>query len=164
MARLNIDILEGIGRELVLSNRELFETEFREGVRRNLTRADMVRRMEILIGSAASIEMKRAEDAISNKGFIEAYRSMAWLGFDLYVNGDMSTEDARALVNANYDAFKSKSSAGAKPRGSNACKPKGSKASKPKTSRNIRPPEQPRKANGQFAKKPKSKGSKGARR
>ena len=52
----------------------------------------------------------------------------------------------------------------AKKKGSPGSKPKSSKASKPKSSRNIRPPEQPRKKNGQFAKKPKSKGSKGARR
>ena len=149
-------ILEGIGRELVQSNRELFETEFREGMRRNLTKTELVRRMEILIGSAASIEMKQAENSISHKGSMEFYQSMAWLGFDLYVNGDMSTEDARALVNANYDAFKQKVFAGAKPRGSNACKPKGSKS--------VKASQQPRKRNGQFAKKPKAKTSKGARR
>ena len=151
MARLDITMLYGIGQSLAKNHRPIFEDAFADGMRRGFTKLEMIRTITATFEKTAKMDLYQADRFLPKDGSLESYDLMADLGFDLYVNGDMASEDARALVDGNYDAFKQKVSAGAKPRGSNACKPKNPKS--------VKASQQPRKKNGQFAKK-----SKGVRR
>ena len=151
MARLDISMLYGIGQSLAKNHRAMFEDAFADGMRRGFTRSEMIRTITATFEKTAKMDLYQADRFLPKDGSLESYELMADLGFDLYVNGDMASEDAKALVDGNYDAFKQKSSAGAKSRSSSACRPKASKS--------VKASNQPRKKNGQFAKKPKSKGA-----
>ena len=172
--KLVLDNLTPIGRELVLSNPEMFESEFSDGVDRGLSKAGMVEMMHGTFDSAADMELDYGGPVIKGKS-LAAFGLFATYGWDAYVNGDLSLEDARALVRDNYRApsdsgarqkaseNRSSRSVKASRKTSSNCKGKKTNASSRKSvSRNSKPVykvSQPRKANGQFAKKPRGNAS-----
>ena len=137
--RLVLDNLSPIGRELVLSNPEMFESEFSDGLHRGLSKSAMVEMMRGTFESAAEMELDYGAPVVKGNS-LAAYALFATYGWDTYVNGDLALEDAEALVRDNYRAASGSA----------------------KTSRYRSPAKrsatvQPRKANGQFAKKTKAK-------
>lgn len=155
-AKLDFGQLDGIGYYLVLNNLDMFEDEFKDGIRRGMSKKDMIGMITGTFQAAAEMDLNYGFDIVANEGSMESYAYMAELGYELYVNGDKAARDARALVSANYDAFK--------PKGSNASKPRSSKGVKPRASGQAGSG-QPRRKNGQFAKRSSaSKNTKGVRK
>ena len=153
MPKLKTGMLETIGKELVTSNPEMFNNEFSDGMSRGLSKADMVKMITGTFQSAAEMELDYGTGIIQDAGGNEAYSLMAAFGYDFYANGDMCREDAKALVNGNWDSFKTAT-------GSQNRRVQGSGGAKvpPKKSQNL----PPRDAKGRYKKKPKkSANSKG---
>ena len=168
--RFVMDNLTEAGRELVLSNPEMFESEFTDGVDRRLSRSEMIEMIHGTFDSAADMEIDYGDPVVSG-GSLDAYKVFAAYGWDAYVNGGLSQQDAEALVRDNYPvsgngpkASGNRSSRSVKASGkTKSAKGRGSCNTKPKS----KATDQPRRANGQFAEKPRSRTStnrKGVRR
>ena len=129
--------LTGIGKELVRVELEEFQNRWDEAIARGASKTELVSVMTDTFRDAAQIMMDNGNEVIGGKGqWLEAYGMFADVGFDLYVV-DMAEDDGKALVAANFKTAP-KSSGNRRP----------SSGSKSKS--------QPRKANGQFSKKPRS--------
>lgn len=160
--RLVLDNLSPIGRELVLSNPEMFESEFSDGLHRSLSKAEMVEMMHGTFESAADMELDYGGPVIKGNS-LAAFGLFADYGWDAYVNGDLSLEDAETLVRDNYRA---PSDSGARQKASRNRSSGSVKASRNRSPAKRSCNEQSRKANGQFSKKTRSAKpkTKGARR